>query len=442
MLVNNKKSSLPRDVAYNKIVYTELAVLAMLLCAFIFDISILILVAFLAICGLILFSKKETSIYYLAFFTSFSSILVFRDRHMFFVLAGLFIIKSLTVIKGNTIALYVIMLAYSFLFMDFNEALTFAKLIGLILLILIPIFATYSERIDCGKLIRHYIFGYTIQTVIGYFVLHIPAMAKLFEHYDIIESGMKVTTRFFGIVYDPNFFALSNYVIVAYLLFAFKDLSVFRMVLTAFYVFSGFRTISKSYYLVIVVLLVVFFIKKINRPKQFLILSAMFIFAAGIFFAMSKAAGYNVIELVADRFVEGGSFADNTTGRVDIWKKYFGIFKNAGIKESVFGFGFNAEVKEAAHNTLFELLYHYGVIGVFLWIVYFMHCLNLFRRNTRKFENKSRMVLVTLIVGVSFLSAYTYEAFWIGVVLAFITFGTSGAAGEKKNEVQCNRINI
>ena len=136
-----------------------------------------------------------------------------------------------------------------------------------------------------------------------------------------------------------------------------------------------------------------------------------------------------------DRFVIGGGFAENTTGRVDIWNRYFEMFSQVGIKEFFFGLGFNATVTIAAHNTFIEFFYHFGCVGLLLWVMYFIYCARRFIHNTQSFNAKSPMVMLCFILGIFFLSAYTYEAFWIGIVIAFMTLGIRNREGVSKSNV-------
>ena len=123
---------------------------------------------------------------------------------------------------------------------------------------------------------------------------------------------------------------------------------------------------------------------------------------------------YNGVELTLERF-EGGGIADQTTGRTEIWEKYFECINNANIKELLFGFGFNASVSDivgiASHNTYIEFLFFYGIVGMGMWIAYFVFCGNMFCEKCRIFNSKTPIVTWVLIVGIFFLSAYTYEAF-------------------------------
>ena len=420
----------------------ELLIIVLLVTSYAVNVPFLILVSFVLACGFVVFSEYRKAIYYLAFFTSFAGIIVYNGRHMFFVMAALFVMKSLisSKISRNTFFFYLVILTYSILFCDFQGEFSFAKIIGLILMFVIPLIAYSSDKIDCKVFMQHYILGFVISTIIGLFAKNIPSMYRLFSVDLMWTENYLELTRFFGLAFDANFYALSNYTIVAYLLFAFEKITPFRGLLTLFLLITGVMTISKSYFLVIGVLLIFYIAKNISSMKHIFIFALVAIAGIWVFSAVSNKLGYNAITMITSRFVKGGSLADYTTGRTDIWKYYIDLFNANGIKELLFGFGFNAKVTHAAHNTFIEFVYHYGIIGIILWGAYLFYCLKLFQLKTELFENKSPMVCICLIVGIFFLSAYTYESFWIGIVISFMTFGKRKRIGEEY--VQRNSTNL
>jgi len=412
--------------------YKELLTIALLVISYVVNVPFLTLAAFALACLLVVFSNYQTSVYSLAFFTSFAGIFVYNGKHMFFVLVALFILKSFAKnrVSKNTLLFYLVIIAYCLLFSDFQGSFSFANTIGLILLFAIPLIAYSSDQIDCNVFMQHYIFGFVLATIIGFFVKNIPSMYRLFEIDLVWTENYQQLTRFFGLAFDSNFYALSNFIIVAYLLFAFKKITPFRGILTLFLFITGVLTISKSYYLVAGAFVVLYIANNLSNIKHIVVFALVVLVGVWVFSIVSNQLGYNAIELIASRFVPGGSFADNTTGRTEIWKGYIEFFNTNGIKETLFGLGFNATVVHSAHNTFIEFMFHYGLVGILLWGAYFVHCLNLFREKNTAFENKSPVVCLCLIAGTFFLSAYTYEAFWIGIVISMMTFGKKKELGE------------
>ncbi len=405
----------------------EILVVAILLVAYLINIPLLILAAFSVACVLVLFSDCEKSIYYIAFFTSFSRIFTYQGRYMFFVVVALFIIKFIFFYKvqKKLLIFYLVIVLYSFLFCDKNAEISFAKLIGIILLLAISVIASFSHCIDGREFMKNYILGFVISTIIGFYVTQIPALLNVFEYDLIWTEHYEELTRFFGLAYDSNFYALSNYIILAYLLMAFKKLNLQRTVLILFLIFAGLQTFSKSYLLVMVFLIVLYFLRKIKTLEQLLFSLAIVVAGVFLFHYITNMLEYNMIDMILNRFVEGGSFADNTTGRVEIWEDYFSAFNDAGISKLLFGFGFNTNIGKAAHNTFIEFLYFYGIVGIGIWLAYFIYCVGLFRKNTKHFEHKTYTTILVFVIGIFFLSAYTYEGFWMGIVISLLTFGKS-----------------
>lgn len=414
--------------------YIEFLTIVVLVLSYVVNIPLLTLAAFAFACLLVFFSDYEKSIYYIAFYASFAGIFVYNGKHMYFVMIALFIMKSLIAGKMHryTLVYYLLIVSYSVLFSDFKGDYSFARILGTILLFAIPLVAFSSNEIDCRLFMRHYIMGFFIQTIIGFFVSEIPTMYSLFGVDLMWTQTYQQVTRFFGLAYDSNFYALSNYIIIAYLLFTFEKLDLFRAGVSAFFVISGMQTISKSYILVVCVLLLCCFIRNASSIKNVLLFVCIGLIGVYIFTIFSQNQGFNAIELTASRFSVGEGFAENTTGRVDIWKEYMEMFREAGAKELLFGYGFNANVIKAAHNTIIEFVFYYGLIGLMLWGAYFVHCWKLFQFSKVASEFKTPMVSIAFFIGIFFLSAFTYESFWIGIVMALMTLGK-----KESRENQC-----
>lgn len=404
--------------------YAEIALVFLLMTAHVFNVQLLVLMVFGIACLFMLFSKDEETIDLLMFLTPFARLLMFQGKTLYFVMVGLFIFRFLLQqkVRKETFVFYVVLIMYCFVFCDLESKISFGNVAGLVFLFAIPVICELAKDLNYRKLMQHYILGFVLSTVIGFFAMDIPSIARLFE-YDVIWTEEKqALTRYCGLAFDSNFYALSNYLIVAYLLLAFKKLDKYRALLVVFLIISGLQTVSKSYLLILGLLFVCYLVRTIPNLKQFVGSLVIVVLGAGLFAIISQKAGYNVIELVTDRFVVGGSLADNTTGRTEIWNTYIELFTNAGIKDFMFGYGFNAVVTRAAHNTFVEFLFFFGVVGCILWSSYFIYCWKVSCNTFKDQKYQSSMVLLCLILGIFFLSAYTYESFWVGITIAILSF--------------------
>ena len=409
-----------------------LLILVLLFVAFVIDEPILIMVSFILACAIIMLLRCDNAIYFMSFLVPFSSTFVFMGRHLFFVLVALFILKSFLQrnLSFTTLVYYALLLSYSFAFSDFSAKYTFAKLMCLILLFAVPIMCFNADKISVSILMKHYIIAFVISTIFGFFIESIPAMYKLFD-VDLMwtDNNIKIT-RFFGLCFDSNFYALSNYLVLAYLLLAFKELSPLRIVIIFFLIFAGVQTISKSYFLVLLVICLLFVAKNFFRGTYILKCLLFALLGLLLFLIVSDSLGYNAISMIVNRFVKGEGLLANTTGRDKIWEEYFGLFSNAKWNNIVFGFGFNSRPTQAAHNTFIEMFYYYGAVGCVLWGIYIVHCwkmLCLKKQNEK--DGTTFSVLFCLALGIFFLSAYTDEMFWFNVFIALFIC----AKGKEKN---------
>lgn len=401
--------------------FIEVFCLFVLISSFVLNSNIGVLISIISIFFVSLFSRREQSIYHLAFFSSFSGIMVFEGKHVFFILAGLIILKEFLLGRINhvTAFFYALLITYGVLFCDFEGNFTFAKILAPTLLFLIPIILQ-NKRMDFAVLAKYYIFGFAIETALGFIVMKIPMMSSLFDVDLIWPNPYLELYRFFGLSYDSNFYALSNFIVIGYLLFCSKNIKAKTILLIALFLFAGILTFSKSYFLVIIFLFVIYFIKSLRSFTKTIILSLSLFVLIAIYAFVSRRIGFNPIEMILLRFGSFDSLGEVTTGRSDIWYNYIQIFIDNPYK-FIFGHGYNSTVIRAAHNTFIEFLYLFGIIGTGIWICFFIHCFKLYKSNCYKYVPRSTMiVMISFLLGTFFLSAYTYESFWIGIVMSII----------------------
>lgn len=98
----------------------------------------------------------------------------------------------------------------------------------------------------------------------------------------------------------------------------------------------------------------------------------MGVLCAGIVIA-SSSAFQALLQIVDDRFAQASNMSELTTGRTDLWKNYIHEFLYNPIT-LLFGEGYTSINlnNKGSHNTLIQLVYQFGLIGIpFLvsWVV-------------------------------------------------------------------------
>ncbi|MBE6807065.1 MAG: O-antigen ligase family protein [Ruminococcaceae bacterium] len=184
-----------------------------------------------------------------------------------------------------------------------------------------------------------------------------------------------------GYFNDPNFYsahitvALSG-VLVLLLNRSRKRETVTQVCLVVALVYCGLLSVSKSFLLVAVAMALfwavgVMFQKGKISVKLMVLLCAL----VGFYFLLSSA----MFDTVLSRFVGATNMSALTTGRTDLWVNYLRELGDNPMM-LLFGNGYTDVTVggRAAHNTLIQLLYQFGVVGyIFLigWFVCFIRTL-------------------------------------------------------------------
>lgn len=99
------------------------------------------------------------------------------------------------------------------------------------------------------------------------------------------------------------------------------------------------------------------------------------------------------------------------SGRIDIWLRVIELQTDSSLKQWIFGHGYNGVVNAtghlSAHNDLLEILFDYGILGMFLYLgiyVYLIKCILKLLRNKRK----STVVLAVSLTQVIILSMFSH----------------------------------
>lgn len=183
--------------------------------------------------------------------------------------------------------------------------------------------------------------------------------------------------RHSGFYGDPNFYsahitaALSGTLILL-LNNKSKRVSV-AIILTFLLVYCGFMSVSKSFMLVAIALFFVWivefmFVKGRVSAKLMIILT----FIIAVAFMLSSTVFTDLIGNMISRFSSSKNLSDFTTGRIDIWMSYLKeLSENPFLL--LFGKGFTSVLIDgrAAHNTIIQAVYQFGLFGcIFLlgWI--------------------------------------------------------------------------
>lgn len=195
---------------------------------------------------------------------------------------------------------------------------------------------------------------------------------------DIYYVGETIFGRFCGLSNDPNYFSslvlFSTALQLTCLIYTKKLIYVINAVLLSA---IGILTLSKMFLLLITLIwcasiIVVTTDKSLPSNKYSAKGKTLFLFSIGlvIFVVYFVRSGY--FDIIISRFGDKGA-SSITTGRSDIWKEYISVIF-ASIKTMLLGAATNAETVGAhvTHNTLIQILWKTGFIGVVLIFVWYV----------------------------------------------------------------------
>ena len=185
-------------------------------------------------------------------------------------------------------------------------------------------------------------------------------------------------TRLSGFYGDPNFYSahISACLAGIQLLLCYEKgrrSQIVLAILALILLYCGLLSASKSFIIVtacLFLLWVPILLEKGASSSRFRLL--MGLLCAGIVIA-SSSAFQELLQIVDDRFAQASNMSELTTGRTDLWRNYIHEFLYNPIT-LLFGEGYTSINlnSKASHNTLIQLVYQFGLIGIpFLvsWVV-------------------------------------------------------------------------
>lgn len=232
--------------------------------------------------------------------------------------------------------------------------------------------------------------------------------------------------RFYGPFQDPNYYSMLLITAMA-LLTKLKDSHrigwlLFLTGLLLCTVF-GVLTYSKSFFLIFILLVAVYLVWQFWNKRVFrgIFLTAA-ILIVGSILLFSEGSPFAV---VISRFTSSTSISDLTTGRSDVFIRYYRAITE-DIASIFFGKGLaQGNLGRDPHNLFLEITYYLGVVGLILMVVYYISLLRAINVNLKK-QNLIARYVVLLVVLMFHMTLHgmiifhTYAAFFMAAVAMLI----------------------
>ena len=181
--------------------------------------------------------------------------------------------------------------------------------------------------------------------------------------------------RFQGIFGDPNYYML-QLILGLSLLIKLKDSEKISkkyflsmgICMTIF----GVLTYSKTFALAFVLLGCMYIFWQFRNRKYGL--GSFLIAAIGLAVGVMMLLDISLFEVVLTRFTSASNLSDLTTGRTEIYQRYWNVISENSSR-ILFGLGLSAEgLDRDPHNLFLEVIYYTGIVGLLL-VTWFYGCI-------------------------------------------------------------------
>lgn len=258
-----------------------------------------------------------------------------------------------------------------------------------------------NDKYDLYELTFYFVFGIVLAATTSRFLISNSNISEFIATFDIHGS-----TRYAGFYGDPNFYSVHittafSGVLILLLDFNKRKRFVSLILMASALLYCGLLSVSKSFFLIVVCLLLLWFIRFLFvKGKASVKLTVVFLSIVALFFLLSSTVFVDALDLIFSRFGSDNTISDFTTKRTNIWINYFNHFEENPMV-LLFGNGYMDSAMvygRAAHNTVIQLVFQFGIFGCLFLISWFVLL-------TKSFINKisiqfnSLLSLLILIVG-------------------------------------------
>jgi len=237
-----------------------------------------------------------------------------------------------------------------------------------------------DDKYDFYWLTLFFSVGIIVAAVSAKFLIVYPNINRY-----IMTHSLYSTLRWTGYYEDPNFYSAQITAALAGVLIVLlnsnkRRQSIIWTVLLAVLMYCGLLSLSKSFFLISVALLLVWIsilMFKSGKLSTRIIVLIMITVAAVIFLSMTVFG--DLITLMLARFAGNSTWSDFTTKRTDLWAMYIREFlENPRLYILGTWTGFEHIDGHATHNTILQSIFQFGIVGsiiLIVWEVFFIKTL-------------------------------------------------------------------
>lgn len=410
-------------MSINRKYYALSIIFALLLCATqIIGNAILILVCLVAFVFLMGWAcTQDFTLPMLLFFLPWAQLLRMSPASRTFYTTALVLICVISIFKNWTrFKKYHIVVWLGLLFLTLlsklldGSSLSFDYIAFMMLILLFPVVKEEwtAQKYDFYQIVVFFSTGIVVAALCAQQFADLPNI----KGYIAVDSYQTII-RMAGFYGDPNFYtaqitAALGGGLVTILKETKKGRTVFMAILLLLLLYCGLLSASKSFAIVTIIIICLWIIEVLKMRGRIGLKIALLIgCAVAVFFLVSSALLSSLLEVFVTRFSYSGNVSDFTTGRTDTWKMYLEEWQHSG-KIILLGKGLTSVTVQglASHNTIIQIFFQFGLLGVPLLLVWII---GFFRDHTRETASEKKQIISSLI-----LLAGTFFP-WLAIDLLF-----------------------
>lgn len=259
------------------------------------------------------------------------------------------------------------------------------------------------------------------------------------SQYITVDSYLTIT-RLSGYYGDPNFYSAHITACLAGVqcILCSEKSKLRRIIWWAIFVlliYCGMLSASKSFVIVFACQFLIWIpiiLVKRNIGNKFALIAGIVCASIVLF---SSSAVQDLLLVLETRFSYNSNLSDITTGRTDLWLRYWNEFTHDGLL-TILGNGYSEYVTlygRASHNTIIQGIFQFGIIAFPFLIAWFVH---LIKRFDSAAPHRIKFKYVALMaIGIA-LPWMALDILFFDEFFLLPVYGAIGAAHASKQEAE------
>ena len=378
--------------------------------------------------AVVAFLDYDNSAVYLVALSPFSAIIRMHGSgvNLYFLMTLTFCLSALLFKKAKmnvkALASFVIFVIYCLITYDLSilgrEVSSIITLLNYFCLLLL----VSNHRANQQFLTDSFSISFVTAGIFALFINQLPFLNAVLRSASIY-NGSVLISRFSGLAYDTNFYALGVLTLISLYLPQCQIKGRKRWAFSMLFILSvfGFATLSKMFVLGYFLVLFLFLLSQKQLYAKLKTVIGISLILILIYYILKQIDGGLVIQTILNRFKIASNLDAFTTHRSTLWGKYTQeILSHTQIL--FFGSGLNHELLDgwAAHNTYIQVLYMFGVIGATILLSFIFELIAFYKKQRRKPLFVQWTPLIILAFCLFGLSAFSYDIIHIYLFLVVI----------------------